>query len=586
MKPRAIWGRFSVLRPFIHSHWQSLLVGLIGLVLSVLFELPAPLLQKYLIDNVLLASQSTWLLSAVCLAMLGVVIFFQFSNWLKDYFFTCFGRRVTRDIKESLYRNVLGQSYAFFRERPTGYLMTRLTNDVDRLRGVLTASIFGLIRDAVLFLSATAALVVLDWRLAIVSMAMLPVFVANLFFWTKRIRRHSKVCAESDAVASALLQEGLVGVRTLQAQTGEEQSIQAYRESLHRSVQNAIAAARTSLTTVAFDGVINYFGPLAIFWYGGYQVQQGTMSIGTLVAATALLAKLVGPTRRGMYVNLRLQEAAVGLDRITEISSANTGIKPPERPRPFTGLARGIEFVDVHFGYGSQKVLQDLNLVIPVRTSIAIVGRSGVGKTTLVGLLGRFYDPNRGSVCFDGVDIREFDVTSLRGRIGIVEQEPLLFRTTVAENILLGCKRHYDLHAIERACEIANCSDFLREMPRGLETVVGERGVSLSAGQRQRIAIARAIIRDPDILIFDEATSNLDYHSEQLIQDALVRIMGNRTVIIVAHRASSIQRADQIAILHEGRIAEVGTHSHLLAESPLYQRLYSRYTTAGAGQGQ
>jgi len=283
-------------------------------------------------------------------------------------------------------------------------------------------------------------------------------------------------------------------------------------------------------------------------------------------------------------VNLRLQEAAIGLDRITEIFSANTGVKPSEHPRTFNGLIRGIEFVDVHFSYDSQEVLHGVNLEIPVRTSIAIVGRSGVGKTTLVGLLGRFYDPSLGSVRFDGVDIRELDVASLRGRMGIVEQEPLLFRTTVAENILLGCKRCYDLHAVERACEIANCSDFLREMPKGLETIVGERGISLSAGQKQRIAIARAIIREPDILILDEATSSLDYHSEQLIQDALARIVENRTVIIVAHRASSIQRADRIAMLHEGRIVEVGTHSNLLAESSLYQRLYSQYTMTGTSQ--
>ena len=513
--------------------------------------------------------------TAVLIAYLAKGVGAYFSAYLM----TDIGQRVVRDLRQQLFKHILDQSAAFFSRRSTGQLMSRITNDVSQVQQAVSETVGDLLREGLSLFGYAALLFYWDHRLALVCVTGAPLVVYPLVRLGQRVRRSTRRSQEETEHLSHIAAEAFAGHRI----------VKAFGAEAHEGLRFARASEllyRTNLkitsTVAMLPPLMEFLGGLAVvalIWYGSRQISGGSTTQGSFLGFIFAAFMMYTPIKKLSRVNTNLQQAMAAAERIFHMLDAHTEVHERPGAQPLRPLRQSVEFKNVAFAYEDAQpsfILRDVSFRVNAGQMIAIVGLSGAGKTTLVNLIPRFYDVSAGAVLIDGVDIRDVTLRSLREQIGIVTQETVLFDDTIAVNIAYASPAASQ-EQIEKAARAAHAHEFILAQPHGYQTRIGERGQKLSGGQRQRIAIARALLKDAPILILDEATSALDAESEQLVQDALVNLMRNRTAFVIAHRLSTVRRADKIVALERGHVAEIGTHDELLANpGSVYAKLYAR----------
>jgi ABC-type multidrug transport system fused ATPase/permease subunit len=483
-------------------------------------------------------------------------------------------QRVMYDIRMKVLSHVQRLSLAFFDKNPVGRLVTRATNDVEVLHEMFTSIVIMLLRDVFILIGVVILLLKLNWRLGLVTFAVLPLMAWATAVFSVKIRDAFRQVRIKVARINASLQENISGMRITQIFRREAES---YRRFAGINHENFLAAMQQIRVFAMFMPLMELASSVAIalvIWYGGGEVVQSTLSLGTLVAFLSYVQMFFRPIRNLAEQYSTMQQAMASSERIFLLLDSEEMIPDPESPRVPSEVRGRIAFDGVWFSYdGDEHVLRDVSFTVEPGETVAIVGATGAGKTSIISLLERFYDIQKGRITLDGVDIREIDKRLLRSNVGLVMQDVFIFAGDIKGNIRLGNRSISDAE-LKRMARHVNADRFIERLPAKYDEVVHERGGTLSTGQRQLLAFARALAFDPRILVLDEATSNIDTETEQLIQDALVKLMEGRTSIVIAHRLSTIQHADKILVMHKGKIRETGTHQELLAKRGYYYRLY------------
>jgi len=565
--------------------WRLALAGLCLLVSSASF-LAIPYVIRPLIDSVFVHHDAA-ALDRVTLTLVGVVVVTAAFGYGRGYLLAYTGTRIVSDLRVRLYTHLQGLSLSFYDERRTGEIMSRVTADTTLVQTVITNNLLSLVQQVFTLAVVVVIVLVTDWRLALLALAVAPLLVVMGLLVGRRTRALSKQAQEQLAEASTVLEETLSATRVVKAFGRERYELERYAGAVGRSFSITVSAARLRALFEAVMTTAGFAAVAVVLWFGGHEVLAHRLTPGGLISFLFYLMLLIGPLQSLASLYNEFQQALGGAARIFELLDTRPAIVDAPGAYALPAVRGHLEIRGLSFAYGADGrmgavVLDEINVTAAPGQVVALVGPSGAGKTTLVSLLPRFYDLTAGRITIDGHDITGVTQESLRAVMAIVPQEPTLFGGTVRENIAYG-RAGATGDEVERAARAANAHAFIAALPDGYDAVVGERGVKLSGGQRQRIAIARAILKDPRLLILDEATSALDNHSEALVQEALERLMAGRTTIVIAHRLTTVERADKIVVLDRGRVVEEGTHADLLARGGLYQRLYTR-DLAGLGE--
>ena len=511
----------------------------------------------------------------IIVLILVVFLLKNVFDFARTYLVAWVEQSVTRDLRNEVYDHVLRLDLSFFGRTRVGQITSRLTHDVEQIRRLLTTELARLLSSGFEFAVAMAFMVLLSWQLTLAAFVVIPGTMAVWGPLVKRLRRGDRRVLDLAGDASAHIQETLAGIRVVTSSSAENLERERFRNMTADYHRTFLKAERLRALAGPLTETLATVGTVVILWYGArLVVSEGALSGAQFVGFIALSLKLYGPVKYAAKFPALVQPGLAGAERVFEFLDTPVEIRDRPGARVLRNPTGAIAFEKVAFGYrAGEPVLQDITVEIPAGSVVALVGPSGAGKTTFADLVGRFYDTTSGRVTVDGVDVRDWTVSSLRGAMGIVPQETVLFHDTIAANIAYGARDATE-QEIQRAARAANAHTFISALPGGYEMVVGERGTRLSGGERQRIALARAILSDPPILIFDEATSALDTESERLVQEAVGRLMGGRTVLVIAHRLSTVRYADLILVLSEGRIVERGDHASLFAAGGVYRRLY------------
>ncbi|MFH1686209.1 MAG: ABC transporter ATP-binding protein [bacterium] len=520
-----------------------------------------------------------------CWLIMLVVISKNLFYYLQGFFMAFVQQSVVRDLRDRLFKKYQSLSLAYFHRRRTGQVMSRVTNDVLVLNESIDLSFNYFVSDSIQALMFLAFLIILSWKLTLLAMVIMPVVFAFIWFIGKKMRKYSERTQERMADVNSVLEENVSNIRIVKAFATEDYEIGKFLTSTGEFFRSLVRMTRIRHLSSPINDTLISFAGVVILLYAGSKIVAGSgeLDAGDFMTFVIAMFSMIKPVKSLSQIHVRVQEGMAAAKRIFQVLDTSDDIVTTPGAVKLSGFKRDIEFKEVSFQYDAddEKVLDKVSFRVEVGQIVAVVGPSGAGKSTLLDLLVRFYDPQAGVISIDGHDIRDIALPSLRGMMGIVTQETLLFNDSVAINIAYGLPdTPHD--KIVQAARMANAHDFIREFDRGYETLVGNRGVRLSGGQRQRLAIARALLRDPQILIFDEATSALDTESEQLVQEAIGRLMHDRTTLVVAHRLSTIINADHIIVLERGRIVQQGRHDELLGQPGVYQKLYNLQFQNGA----
>ena len=571
-----IWRFLAYARPY----WGYVAAATGAGLVKFLTPLAFPWVLKVMLDDVILnadlelADKERTILYLVGLVLV-VNIAWMAATYYRSVFAAVAGHRMMRDLRVALFNHVQRLSHAFFTRHQTGAIVSRVVNDITLAQNFVGSALTNVWMDIVLLAALIAILVTIHPMLTLVSLVLMPAYLLALKAIGPRIRQTSMEVQQRLEVLSGELHEKVAGVAIVKGFARETAEAQLFADHANKLLKKVLYSVRFTATNEMVVGFVVHTAPLLVVWYGVYQILGGRLTIGELTQFLLYLGMFYHPLQRLSDLSVVLGNALAAIDRIFEYFDTQPHVAERPRAARLAACQGRIELRQVCFSYDADTpILRDIDIVIPAGQAVAFVGPSGAGKSTLANLVPRFYDPTAGGILLDGHDVRDIELTSLRAQIGIVNQETILFSGTVQENLLLA-KPNATTEEILAALEAANALEFVQQLPEGLWTEVGERGAVLSGGQKQRLAIARAFLKDPRILILDEATSSLDSRSERRIQDALTRLLRGRTSIVIAHRLSTVLRADQIVVLDAGHIVDVGKHNELLARGGLYAQLYN-----------
>jgi len=568
---------------YVRPYAGTVAVSLVLLLLLSVTQVVPPIIAKEIIDQAITPVVEGLLPAGDGLARLGllgalylaVLVASSVLRYGQALLTAIVGQRAMYDLRLELFRHLQFLPLAFFDRNPVGRLMTRITNDIDALIDLVSRGVVSIFGDVFVLLAVIVAMLALDWRLALVTLLSMPILIGLTAYFRGMMRDSFRAIRIRLARVNAYLNETLSGMAVVQLFTREPETFRRFdglNDDLYRANQGAVRAMSTFHPSVNFTRSLTSAG---LFLAGGWWILQGEMTIGTLLAFWQLVEQFFRPVLDLAEKYNILQAAMASSERVFRLLDAPRTIADPAHPVELRHVRGEVRFENVSFAYNEGDwVLRDVDFTISAGESVAIVGATGAGKTSIISLISRFYDVQRGRILLDGVDIRDLRQRDLRRHIGVVLQDPFIFAGTIASNIRLNDETIGD-DRVRAAAQFVNADKFIDRLPGGYETVVTERGSMLSVGQKQLLAFARAIAFNPEILlVLDEATSSVDTETEHLIQDALAKLMRGRTSIIIAHRLSTIQNVDRIVVLHKGRVVETGTHRELLAERGVYHRLY------------
>ena len=570
---------------YIRPYWGRLLIAAVCSGAVAALTGAYAWLVRPALDEIFINKNETWLY-LLPVALLAVSVLKGVCGYGQSYLMIFVGSRVVTDIRQQLFGHLMRLPIGFHLKNPSSRMLSRVVNDVNWIQNAVSGVLKDLFQQSLTFLVLLGVILYQNWRLALFSIIVIPLSAYPMVRFGNQLRKIAATGQERTADMSTALQETLTGVRIVKGFTreaAEGERFAKYNEAYFRT--NMKSTQVSSITSPVLEAV-GVIGVAGIIWYGGAQVIQGAMTPGTFFSFLTAVFLMYTPIKRVASANNTIQQALAAADRVFTVLDVPTEAARDRGTRDLDGVRSAVELRAVSFRYEGIEAwaLQDISLRVSPGEVLALVGSSGAGKTTLVNLIPRFHDPTAGAILIDGVDLREIRLAALRRQIGIVSQETLLFDDSVRNNIAYG-KDAVTEEGITDAAKAAYAHEFVTRLPNGYDTLIGENGVKLSGGERQRLAIARALLRNPPILILDEATSSLDTESERMVQMALANLMKGRTTFVIAHRLSTVQRADRIAVLAGGRLVEVGRHEELLAKAGVYHRLYQMQFQDNGGEG-
>ncbi|MGB3975819.1 MAG: ABC transporter ATP-binding protein [bacterium] len=567
---------FKRILTFVYPYKGRLILGVLLSALSGIFDFSPVLMLKWLFDK-FIENKANISLSDVycfCIVIILVYIIKGVITYAQQYLLAFVGQRVIKDVRNLAFEYISNLPLRYFKGKKSGELMSRILNDISLMEMAVSQATGRLVLSIFSFFPPLIAVFYFSWQMAFVSLFILPISLYPIMKFAQKLKSISSIGQGEIAKLSSVMHETFYGIQIVKAFNMEEYEFGRFRKSNKAYYNEMMRAARVSALSPTLMELIGAIAAAIIFATGLKQVIDGTLTSGDLFAFLTSLFLMYDPIKKISRLSYDINRAVAGAERIFELLDTPSDLIETESPHTLSTITGKISFNNVSFSYEpDQPVLQNINFKIHPGETIAIVGASGVGKSTLVNLLPRFYDPTEGSIHIDDVDLRDLSIKELRSYIGVVTQETILFNDSIRSNITCGQKDIPEENIVSAATS-AFIHDFIHELPNGYDTVVGERGISLSGGQRQRISIARALLKNPPILILDEATSSLDSESEQLIQKALDELIRNRTTIVIAHRLSTIRKASRIFAMEDGRIVEIGSHEELLALNGTYRKLH------------
>jgi len=585
----SVKAKAHTLAQFLRPHRSALFFGFLAVVGESIANLLEPWPLKIVLDSVLKTKHNGgWLnhllisvagsdpysvLAAASILVLIIAIFDGACTYAEKYYTTNVGQWIMHDLRKTLYSHIQRMSLAFHDHSQTGDLISRVTSDIDSVQSFITSNLLDTLINSVTLAGMIGVMLYVNWRFTLIAISVAPVMFFIVYRYTRLIKKASREVRKKQSEIVSTIQEVLTSIRIVKAFAREDYEQKRLEEQSLENVEIALRARGLKAKLTPVVQILTAAGTAMVLWFGGRLALQGALDPGSLVLFIWYLGKMYKPMQDLSKVPDAYSKASVGYERIQEVLQAHRDVQDMPKARPAPRIKGRIEFENVTFAYDDEPTLSNVSLTIEPGQLAALVGPTGAGKSTIINLIPRFYDPSEGVVKIDGEDIRQFRQKSLREQISFVLQDTVLFHAPIWKNIAYG-KPDAQRDEILRAAELANVTEFVDKCPEGFDTMVGERGVTLSQGQRQRIAIARAIIRNTPILIMDEPTSGLDSVSEKLVCDALDRLMEGRTCIIVAHRLTTIRRADVIFVVKDGAIVESGNHDELINKNGLYSELH------------